>query len=109
MKSYFLLLDLKDDPEKIYQYEQYHKSIPPKIRESILNAGITKMDIFRFENRLVMHMETLDSFSFEKKEAMDKSNEEVQNWEQLMSKFQQIIPGTPDGHKWVITNKIFEL
>ncbi len=109
MKSYFLLLDLKNDPELIAQYEKHHKQIPPKIKQSILEAGITKMDIFRFENRLIMHLEADDSFSFEEKQKLDESNDEVQQWEELMSSFQQIIPGSSDGAKWVVSNKIFEL
>jgi len=109
MKMYFLLLDLKDSPDVIAQYEYHHQHIPTKIKESILEAGVTKMDIFRFNNRLVMHLETKDDFSFEKKAQMDQSNEDVQIWENLMLTFQQIIPGTPEGQKWVIANKIFEL
>lgn len=109
MKTYFLLLDLKNDPALIASYEEHHKNIPKVIKESIMNAGIHKMDIFRFENRLVMHLETDDNFSFEEKEKMDLSNDEVQVWEKLMSSFQQVIPGTKEGHKWVLANKIFEL
>lgn len=109
MKNFFLLLDLKDNPELIAQYEYHHKHIPEKIKESIVEAGITRMDLYRFSNRLIMHLETLDNFSFEKKAAMDQSNKDVQVWEKLMLTYQQIIPGTPEGHKWVVTNKIFEL
>lgn len=109
MKTFFLLLDLKDDPQLIEQYEKHHHPIPQVIHESITNAGIIRMDIFRFGNRLVMHLEANDDFSFEEKAKMDQSNEDVQIWENLMSSFQQIIPGTPEGQKWVIANKIFEL
>lgn len=109
MKSYFLLLDLKNDPDLIAQYEKHHKNIPRVIHDSITKAGITRMDIFRFENRLVMHLEANDHFTFEEKSKMDQSSEEVQVWENLMSSFQQVIPGSKKGDKWVIANKIFEL
>lgn len=109
MKTFFLLLDLKDHPEVFEAYEAYHKPIPEVIKQTILDAGITRMDIYRFSNRLVMHLETTDDFSFEEKSKKDLNNPVVQEWENLMATFQQLIPGTPEGTKWVLTNKIFEL
>ena len=109
MKRYCLALDLKDDPALIAEYEQRHLAIWPEIRQSILDAGITVMDIYRFGNRLFMIMETDDSFSFEKKTAMDKANPTVQEWEQLMWKYQQEIPGAKPGEKWVLMDRMFSL
>jgi L-rhamnose mutarotase len=60
-------------------------------------------------NRLFMIMEVDDSFSFNKKGAMDAANPKVQEWEQLMWKYQQALPGSKPGEKWVLMNKIFEL
>lgn len=51
MKRYCLALDLKDDAQLITEYEEYHREIWPEIRESILNSGITNMEIYRFDNR----------------------------------------------------------
>ncbi|GAA4441113.1 L-fucose mutarotase [Pontibacter saemangeumensis] len=109
MKRYCLALDLKDDPALIAEYERWHKAIWPEIRQSILGAGITVMDIYRFGNRLFMIMETDDSFSFERKAAMDRANPFVQEWEQLMWKYQQDIPGAGPGEKWVLMDRIFSL
>ena len=44
-----------------------------------------------------MVMETNESFSFEKKAAMDASNPKVQEWEQLYWKYQLAIPGGKPG------------
>ncbi|WP_312716462.1 L-rhamnose mutarotase, partial [Sphingobacterium multivorum] len=54
-------------------------------------------------------MEVGEDFSFEKKSAMDAANEKVQEWEQLMWKYQAAIPGAKPGEKWVMMTKIFEL
>ncbi len=89
MKRYCLALDLKDDAHLIAEYEKYHREIWPEIRESIINCGITNMEIYRFDNRLMMIMETNNSFTFERKAAMDVSNQKVLEWEALMWKFQQ--------------------
>ena len=104
-----MALDLVDDPQLIKEYEDYHREVWPEIKRSILDAGILQMEIYRFENRLFMNMEVGEDFSFEKKSAMDAANEKVQEWEQLMWKYQTAIPGAKPGEKWVMMTKIFEL
>lgn len=67
------------------------------------------MQIYRFGTRLFMMMETVDSFDFVSKAEADAANIKVQEWEQLMWKFQQGIPGAKPGEKWVLMDKIFQL
>lgn len=109
MKRYYLALDLKDDAELISEYEGYHRDVWPEIKKSILDSGITNMEIYRFGNRLFMIIETDDSFSFDRKSAMDEGDPKVQEWEQLMWKFQEPLPGSKRGEKWVLMSKIFDL
>jgi len=109
MQKYCLACDLVDDPALIAEYEHYHTNVWPEIKASITDAGITDMEIYRFGTRLFMIMETDETFSFERKAAMDEANPKVQEWEQLMWKFQQAIPGSKPGEKWVFMNKIFQL
>lgn len=111
MKRYCLALDLVDDPSLISEYEHWHKAENgwPEIRRSISDSGISNMEIYRTGNRLFMVMETEDSFCFEKKATMDNANPKVQEWEQLMWKFQQPLPWARDGEKWMLMNKIFQL
>jgi L-rhamnose mutarotase len=108
-KKYCLSVDLKNDPALIAEYEAYHKEIWPEIRKSIIDAGIIQMEIFRTGNRLFMIMETSNEFNFAAKTSMDESNAKVQEWEQLMWKYQQALPGSKPGEKWVLMNKIFSL
>ena len=56
-----------------------------------------------------MIMDTDGTFSFERKSAMDAANEKVQQWEQLMWKFQASIPWAKEGEKWVLMDTIFKL
>lgn len=109
MKRYCFALDLVDDPALIAEYERYHMLIWPEIRESILDAGITDMQIYRLAGRLFMIMETDDAFSFEKKAAMDATNPKVQEWESLMWKYQKALPQARPGEKWILLDKIFQL
>ena len=108
MKRYCLALDLKNDEALIAEYEAYHRDVWPAILESIRAAGIEQMEIHRVNNRLFMIMEVNDDFSFEKKAAVDASNEKVQQWEELMWKYQQALPCAKPGEKWMLMDKIFE-
>lgn len=109
MIRYALALDLVDDPVLIEEYETMHQDVWPEIKASITDAGILGMEIYRFGNRLFMIMEVGDDFSFDRKNTMDAENEKVQEWEKLMWKYQQAVPGAKPGEKWVMMNKIFEL
>jgi L-rhamnose mutarotase len=109
MKRYCLALDLKNDEALIAEYEAYHRKVWPEILESIKASGIEQMEIYRVSNRLFMIMEVDDGFSFEKKGAEDASNERVQQWEALMWKYQQALPLSKPGEKWMLMQKIFSL
>jgi len=108
MKRYCLTLDLKDDPELIMEYERYHKNVWPQIIESIRSSGILSMEIYRWGNRLFMVMETVPHFSFEEKGKADAANPIVLEWENLMSKYQQALPGNLEGEKWQLMTRIFK-
>jgi L-rhamnose mutarotase len=109
MQRHCFALDLKDDPALIAEYEMHHRQVWPVIIKSIRDAGIEALDIYRTANRLFMIMEVNDHFSFEEKAAADASNPKVQEWEELMWKFQQALPGARKGEKWIRMEKIFEL
>jgi L-rhamnose mutarotase len=109
MPRYCLTVDLINDATLIAEYEVYHERIWPEIEASIKDSGITVMEIYRYENRLFMIMETADEFSFEAKAAADAANEKVQEWETLMWNYQQALPTAKKGEKWIIMKKIFDL
>lgn len=108
-KRYCLAVDLKDDKQLIAEYEAYHQKVWPEIEKSIKDAGILEMEIYRTGNRLFMIMEVNSTFSFEKKGAADAANPVVQQWEELMWKYQQALPGSRPGEKWILMDKIFSI
>ncbi len=111
MKRYCLTVDLVDDPILIAEYENWHQpeNTWPEIKQSISDAGIVNMEIYRISNRMFMIMEVDDSFSFERKASMDAANLKVQQWEALMWKYQQSLPFAKPGEKWMLMDKIFQL
>jgi L-rhamnose mutarotase len=53
MMRHALALDLVDDPQKIAEYEAYHRQVWPEITASIKNAGVVAAEIYRAGNRLL--------------------------------------------------------
>jgi L-rhamnose mutarotase len=109
MKRYCFTLDLADDPQLIAEYKRHHQNIWPEITQSIRDVGVERMEIYVLATRLFMIMEVDDQFTLERKEAADRSNPRVQEWEQLMWKFQRALPQAKSGEKWVLMEKIFDL
>ncbi len=108
-QKYCLALDLKEDTLLIAEYKAYHKAVWPEIIASIKNSGIEILDIYCVGNRLSMIIEANEKFSFESKSKMDANNPKVNEWEELMWKFQQTLPFAKYGEKWMLMEKIFEL
>ncbi|MEO7992050.1 MAG: L-rhamnose mutarotase [Chryseolinea sp.] len=106
---YCLALDLQDDNTIIAEYEKWHQQVWPEIKTSIVDSGINQMEIYRTGNRLFMMMETLDTFSFERKAIQDVNNPKVVEWEKLMWNYQKALPWAKDGEKWVVMKCIFAL
>jgi L-rhamnose mutarotase len=109
MKRFCLALDLLEDEKKIQAYDEYHKSVWPEIKESLKDAGILDMEIYRTGNRLFMILKVSDEFSFEKKAVLDGANPRVQEWETLMSQFQKPLSWAKPGEKWLLTERVFKL
>jgi L-rhamnose mutarotase len=108
-RRYCLTLDLKNDSKLIAEYKQYHESVWPEITESIKESGIVDMEIYLLGTRMFMVMEVNESFSFDKKAKADAGNPKVQEWEQLMWKYQQALPEAKPGEKWLRMERVFKL
>ncbi len=103
--------DLKDNPDLIAEYKDYHAkgNAWPEITKSIKDAGIIDMQIYLTGNRMFMIMEVDETFDPIKKANMDATNPKVQEWEKLMWKFQQELPWAEKGEKWIALEQIFQL
>jgi len=109
MQRYCFTLNLQDDPLLIEEYKQYHRAVWPEILESIRSSGVTDMEIYLLGTRMFLIMDVGPDFSMEAKDAADAANPKVQEWEQLMWKYQKALPGAKPGEKWILMDKIFDL
>ncbi len=110
-KRFCFSCDLKDNPQLITEYKNYHsaRNIWPEITQSIKDAGGLDMQIYLIGNRMFMIMEVDETFDPAKKAKMDANNPKVQEWEQLMWKYQQALPWAKEGEKWIQLEQIFQL
>jgi L-rhamnose mutarotase len=108
-RRYCLTLDLKGDSQLIAEYKRYHEKIWPEITKSIKDAGILDLEIYLHGTRMFMILEVDETFSFEKKAQSDRTNPKVQEWENLMWKFQKALPEARPGEKWLLMEQIFKL
>jgi len=107
-KRVCLALDLKNDPELIAEYLNYHapENAWPEISAGIKKSGIEIMDIYQADNRLFMICEMPEEVDFEEAWQKMGTYERQAEWGALMSKFQQALP----GHKleWVKMKKVYQ-
>ena len=109
MKRYCLALDLKEDEKAIKAYDDYHTNVWPEIKDSLKEAGILDMEIYRTHNRLFMILKVTLDFSFGNKAELDGANPKVQEWEALMSQFQKPLSWSKPGEKWLLMKRVFKL
>lgn len=109
LKKHYLALDLKDDAALIATYKEHHQNVWPEIIESIKSSGVEDLEIYSVSNRLFMIMTVNETFTFERKAAMDSANPKVQEWEALMWKFQQALPFARKNEKWIVMESIFKM
>lgn len=110
-KRYCQTLDLKDDPQLIELYKQYHSEEEswPEIREGIRSVGILEMEIYLIGSRLFMIVETAVDFDWESAFQRLAKLPRQEEWEERMSVFQVADPKAGSAEKWQLMDRIFRL
>ena len=108
-RRFCMTLDLKDDPQSIADYKRHHDEIWPEVTRSIKDSGIEEMEIYLLGTRMFMIMDVNESFSLSAKAAADAANAKVQEWEAIMGGFQQPLPQSRPGQRWVVMERVFKL
>lgn len=109
-KRFCATLDLKDNPELISQYRYYQSPEGhwPEITKGIRAVGILDMQIYLIGNRMFMIAETLSGFQWNEQMQKLWTLEKQKDWDTLMKKFQQALPGTREV-KWELMENVFDL
>lgn len=109
MKRYAQTVMLKDDPEIIRKYEEYHANPWPETNAGLLRVGVRRMYIYRYLRTLFMFMETDDDFDMERDMPGYMDHPRAREWDELMRTFQETVPGAPAGTTWVEMKEVYAL
>jgi L-rhamnose mutarotase len=109
MNEYVFFLDLINDEELITQYDQWHQEVWPEVESQILKSGLSSCRIYRVSNRLVLIANSILEMDWTKKSESDLAHTPTVEWENLMWKFQNAIPGSAPGVKWRMAELIYKL
>ena len=110
-KRYCMTLELKDDPQLISEYEDWHKAekiwkeIPAGIRE----VGILDSEIYRSGTTLFMILTVQADFNFEIQMGKLAGLSRQEEWEDFMTKYQASKPGASSAEKWIKMKRVFKL
>ncbi len=107
MKRFAQTVMLKDDPEIIRRYEEYHAHPWPEVAEGTKRCGVRRTFIYRFGRTLFMFMETVDDFDMERDMPKYMEDPRAKEWDELMRTFQEPVPGAPAGSTWVQMREIY--
>ena len=109
MKTFVFTLDLKDDPDLIAKYKQYHRAVWPEVIEGIKKNGLIHDRIYLLGNRLVMILETGDTFDPDRDLSRYTDEPRAKEWDKLMKTFQKAPPGAKPGELWSPMELVFDL
>ena len=109
MTGHAMALDLKDDPQAIAEYEEYHRSVWPEVREGLRSIGIERMRIFRCGLRLFMYFEAPDGFDPSRDYQAYAENPRCRAWDELMRDYQEQVPGATPEAWWTPMELVFDL
>ena len=106
MKRFAMVVNLKDDPDIIRRYEEYHANVWPEVLDGIRKAGVKRNFIYRHGRLLFLFMETEDDFDVERDLTKYTENPKAKEWDELMRSFQEPLPDAPEGATWVAMKEV---
>ena len=110
-KRYCKTMVLKDDPQLIKEYKKVHAkgNAWPEISQGMKEVGIIDMEIYLFNNRLFMIMDTTADFDHNKAMAELAGKPRQAEWEAFVSRFQVSSEKATANDKWQLMERIYEL
>lgn len=109
MKSFGMVLNLKDDASLIEDYKEYHRAVWPEVLGALRGIGIERMKIFLHGRNLFMFLETRDDFDLATDFPRYMDTPRAKEWDELMSVFQEPVPGAKPGEWWVAMEEVFDI
>ena len=108
VKRYCQILTLKDDPELIEEYKEWHAKVWPEVLEGIKKVGVLDHEIYIHGNTLFMILVVPHDFDFDEQMSKLATLPRQAEWEQFVSKFQNTDSSASSADKWTRMERIFK-
>ena len=109
MKSFGMILGLRDGPDVAEAYKEHHRAVWPEVVEGLKGVGITQMRIFLQGRRLFMYMETIDDFDLDRDFCRYMESQRAQEWDTLMRTYQEPVPEARPDEWWASMEPVYDL
>jgi L-rhamnose mutarotase len=110
MPRYARTINLKDDPEVIARYVEYHRAVWPEVEAGLRAIGIERMLIWRLGCRLFMLVEAADGFDWDRDFARYmQAGGRIAEWQSLMDSFQEPVAEAQPGQWWAEMEPVYSL
>lgn len=109
MKTFAMALDLIDDPQRIAEYDAYHRAVWPEVSAGLRRIGIQEMKIYRLGARLFMYCEAPSGFDPQRDYQGYAEDPRCREWDELMRSYQQQVPGASPAGWWTPMEEVFNL
>lgn len=110
MKELAFALDLKDDPDAIAAYVDWHGKVWPEIMRGMAAAGVLSQHIYLIGNRLFMVLQVEDDFDYRRDFAQYlKDTPRAADWDEMMRDHQIAVPWAQPGDLWAQMDRVYDM
>ncbi len=110
MKEIAFALDLKDDPDSIREYCDWHQKVWPEITQGMARFGVLSQNIYRTGNRLYMVLRVEDDFEYKVDFARYMAETpRAGEWDTFMRGYQQPVPWAQEGDWWAPMDRVYDM
>ena len=109
-KEIAFALDLKDDPDTIREYCDWHKKVWPEITRGMAKYGVIAQNIYLIGNRLFMVLQVEDDFDY--RVDFSRYIEETpraKEWDSFMHDYQQLVPWVQEVDWWAPMERVYDM
>lgn len=103
-----IAMTLNIKPGLLEEYIAHHANPRPKVQAALHEVGIRNLSLWNWEERLFYYAEYVGSEPFESAMARYAEMDGVKEWEELMHKYQDKIPGSKGDVWWQKCRLVYE-
>ena len=109
-KEIAFALDLKDEPDSIREYCDWHRNVWPEIMRGMAKYGVIAQNIYLIGNRLFMVLQVEDDFDYRVDFARYlEETPRAKEWDSFMHGYQELVPWVEEGDWWAPMERVYDL